>query len=258
MYAIDLRGQHGLVMGVANHRSLAWAIARQLDQAGARLCVTWASERLRPAVEELAASLHNAFTMQCDVTRDEMIDDVVQRIGSRWGSLELLVHGIAYARREDLEGDFVATPRAGFQLALEVSAYSLLNVLNRALPLLARNGASVVTLTYFASERAVPSYNVMGSAKAVLEQSVRQLAYELGPKHVRVNALSPGPVSTLAARGIHGFTDMLKEHARMAPLGRNITPDDVGKAALFLLSDLASGVTGETLYVDAGYHIMGW
>lgn len=258
MYAIDLRGQHGLVMGVANHRSLAWAIARQLDGAGARLCVTWAHERLRPAAEELVATLHNAFTMQCDVTRDDMIDAVAERLGARWGSLELLVHGIAYARREDLEGDFVATPRAGFQLALDVSAYSLLNVVHRALPLLTRNGASVVTLTYFASERAVPHYNVMGSAKAVLEQSVRQLAYELGPKRVRVNAISPGPVSTLAARGIHGFTDMLKEHARMAPLGRNITQDEVGKAALFLLSDLASGVTGETLYVDAGYHIMGW
>ena len=157
----------------------------------------------------------------------------------------MLVHGIAFARKEDLEGEFVATPREGFQLALDVSAYSLLNVTNRMLPLLEKNGASIVTLSYLAAERAVPSYNVMGSAKAVLEQSVRQLAYELGPKNIRVNAISAGPVSTLAARGIHGFTDMLKKHAEKAPLKRNITKDEVGKAGLFLLSDLASGITGE-------------
>ena len=178
--------------------------------------------------------------------------------GGRWGSIEMLVHGIAYARKEDLEGAFVATPREGFQLALDVSAYSLINVIHRTLPLLQKNGASVVTLTYFASERAVPSYNVMGSAKAVLEQSVRQLSFELGSKNIRVNALSAGPVSTLAARGIHGFTDMLKEHSHMAPLKRNITKEEVGTAALFLLSELASGITGTTLYVDAGYHVMGW
>jgi enoyl-[acyl-carrier protein] reductase I len=159
---------------------------------------------------------------------------------------------------EDLGREFVATPREGFQMALDISAYSLLNVTNRVRPLLENNGASIVTLSYLAAERVVPSYNVMGSAKAVLEQSVRQLAYELGPKNVRVNAISAGPVNTLAARGIHGFTDMLKKHAERAPLKRNITKEEVGKAGLFLLSDLASGITGEVLYVDAGYHIMGW
>ena len=258
MVTIDLSGRHALVMGVANHRSLSWAIAQQLHQAGARLCLTYAGERLRASVDELAATLPGTLTLECDVTRDETIDAVAQRLTSEFGALESLVHGIAFARKEDLEGSFVATPRDGFMSALDVSAYSLLNVTNRVLPLLEKNGAGIVTLSYLAAERAVPSYNVMGSAKAVLEQSVRQLAYELGPSNVRVNAISAGPVSTLAARGIHGFTGMLKQHAERAALKRNITKEEVGRAALFLLSDLASGVTGEVLYVDAGYHIMGW
>jgi len=258
MVSIDLKGRSALVMGVANHRSLAWAIAQALHQAGARLCLTYAGERLKDMVGELAATLPGTLLLECDVTRDASIDAVRSRLESEWGAIEALVHGIAFARKEDLEGAFVATPREGFQLALDVSAYSLLNVTNRMLPLLEKNGAAIVTLSYLAAERAVPSYNVMGSAKAVLEQMVRQLAFELGPKNVRVNALSAGPVSTLAARGIHGFTDMLKKHAEKAPLRRNITKEEVGKAALFLLSDLSSGITGETLYVDAGYRIMGW
>ncbi len=258
MYAIDLSGKHALVMGVANHRSLAWAVAQCLHRAGASLCLTYAGERLKSMVEELAATLPGVQVLECDVTRDETIDAVARHLASDWGSIEALVHGIAFARKEDLEGEFVATPREGFQIALDVSAYSLINVTHRVRTLLEKNGASIVTLSYLAAERAVPSYNVMGSAKAVLEQSVRQLAYELGPKNVRVNAISAGPVSTLAARGIHGFTEMLKKHAEKAPLKRNITKDEVGKAALFLLSELASGVTGEVLYVDAGYHIMGW
>jgi enoyl-[acyl-carrier protein] reductase I len=258
MVSIDLNGKGALVMGVANHRSLSWAIAQSLHAAGAKLCMTYAGERLKDMVGELAATLPGTIVLGCDVTDDASIDAVRDRLASEWGSVEALVHGIAFARKEDLEGAFVATPREGFQLALEVSAYSLLNVTNRMLPLLEKNGASIVTLSYLAAERAVPSYNVMGSAKAVLEQSVRQLAFELGPKNVRINALSAGPVSTLAARGIHGFTDMLKKHAEKAPLKRNITKEEVGKAGLFLLSDLSSGITGETLYVDAGYHIMGW
>jgi enoyl-[acyl-carrier protein] reductase I len=258
MVSIDLTGKGALVMGVANHRSLSWAIAQSLHQAGAKVCLTYAGERLKGMVGELAATLAGAITMECDVANDATIDAVRRRLESDWGSIEVLVHGIAFARKEDLEGQFVATPREGFQLALEVSAYSLINVTNRMLPLLEKNGASIVTLSYLAAERAVPSYNVMGSAKAVLEQSVRQLAFELGPKNIRINALSAGPVSTLAARGIHGFTDMLKKHAEKAPLKRNITKEEVGKAGLFLLSDLSSGITGETLYVDAGYHIMGW
>jgi enoyl-[acyl-carrier protein] reductase I len=258
MYTIDLTNRHALVMGVANHRSLSWAIAQSLAQAGATLCLTYAGERLKSTVEELAATIPGTLVLECDVTNDASIDAVVERLGSEWGSVEMLVHGIAFARKEDLEGTFVGTSREGFQLALEVSAYSLLNVTNRLMPLLEKNGASLVTLSYLAAERAVPSYNVMGSAKAVLEQSVRQLAYELGAKNIRVNAISAGPVSTLAARGIHGFTDMLKKHAEKAPLKRNITKDEVGKAGLFLLSDLGSGITGEVLMVDAGYSIMAW
>ena len=258
MYAIDLSGKHALVMGVANHRSLSWAIAQSLHKAGAHLCLTYAGERLKSMVEELAATVPGTLMLECDVTRDETIDAVAKRLAEAWGSIEALVHGIAFARKEDLEGEFVATPREGFQMALDISAYSLINVTHRVRPLLEKNGASIVTLSYLAAERVVPSYNVMGSAKAVLEQSVRQLAYELGPQNVRVNAISAGPVNTLAARGIHGFTDMLKKHAERAPLKRNITKDEVGKAGLFLLSDLASGITGEVLYVDAGYHIMGW
>lgn len=258
MYTIDLTGKHALVMGVANHRSLSWAIAQQLHQAGAALCLTYQGERLKSMVEELAAKAPGTLVLECDVTKDESIDAVAAELTRTWGSIEALVHGIAFARKEDLEGEFVATPREGFQMALDVSAYSLINVTNRMRALLEKNGAGIVTLSYLAAERAVPSYNVMGSAKAVLEQSVRQLAYELGPRNVRINAISAGPVSTLAARGIHGFTGMLKAHAEKAPLKRNITKEEVGKAGLFLLSDLSSGITGEVLYVDAGYHIMGW
>jgi enoyl-[acyl-carrier protein] reductase I len=256
MYPIDLTGRHALVLGVANHRSLAWAIAQSLHQAGAKICMTYASERLKSTVEELAAPI-GALVLECDVSQDAHIDAVVQRLTSEWGSCEMFVHGVAFARKEDLEGSFVSTPREGFQLALEVSAYSFINVTNRLQPLLVKNGASLVTLSYLAALRAVKNYNVMGSAKAVLEQATRQMALELGPQKVRVNAISAGPVSTLAARGIRGFTDMLKEHGAAAPLARNITKEEVAAAALFLLSDMGSGITGTTLYVDAGWHILG-
>jgi enoyl-[acyl-carrier protein] reductase I len=205
----------------------------------------------------LAATLPGTLVLPCDVTDDAQIDAVAKTLGERWGSVEMLVHGVAFAKKEDLEGSFVATSRDGFRLTLEVSAYSLLNVTHRILPLLEKNGGSIVSLTYLAAERAVPNYNVMGSAKAVLEQITRQMAWELGPKRIRVNAVSAGPVQTLAARGVRGFTGMYKEHAERAALKRNITQEEVGKASLFLLSDLASGMTGEVLYVDAGYRIMG-
>jgi enoyl-[acyl-carrier protein] reductase I len=258
MVTIDLTGKHALVMGVANHRSLSWAIADKLHQAGADLCLTYANERFKGMVEEVVADRPRVTLLECDVTKDEQIDAVTQRLTSEWGAVEMLVHGMAFARREDLEGMFVATPREGFQLALEVSAYSLLNVTNRMLPLLEKQGASVVSLTYLAAERAVPGYNVMGSAKAVLEQATRQLALELGPKSIRINAISAGPVSTLAARGIRGFTDMLKKHAERSPLRRNITKEEVGNAGLFLLSEMGSGITGEVMMVDAGYSVVAW
>jgi enoyl-[acyl-carrier protein] reductase I len=214
MVSIDLKGKHALVMGVANHRSLSWAIAQQLHAAGAALCLTYAGERLKSMVEELAATAPGALVLECDVTRDDTIDAVSARLGAEWGSIEALVHGIAFARKEDLEGEFVATPREGFQMALDVSAYSLLNVTNRMRPLLEKNGASIVTLSYLAAERAVPSYNVMGSAKAVLEQSVRQLAYELGPKNVRINALSAGPVSCSSVTSSHRRRKALRQVPR--------------------------------------------
>ena len=257
MYTLDLTPRHALVLGVANHRSLAWAIAQQLHVAGASLCLTYAGDRLKGGVEELAATIPGTIVLPCDVTDDAQIDAVAKTLHERWGSIEILVHGVAFANKEDLEGSFVATSREGFRLALEVSAYSLVNVTHRVLPLLAKHGAAIVSLSYLAAERAVPSYNVMGSAKAVLEQATRQMAYELGPQGIRVNAVSAGPVNTLAARGIRGFTGMHKSHAEKAALKRNITQEEVGKAALFLLSDMASGVTGEVLYVDAGYRIMG-
>ena len=257
MYPVDLRGKHALVMGVANHRSLSWAIAQCLSQAGAELCLTYGGERLKADVEELAAKLPGSITANCDVTKDDEIDAVASMLGERWGSLEILAHGVAFARKEDLEAGFVKTTRSGFQLALDISAYSFINITSRMLPLLEKNGASVITLTYLAAQRAIPHYNVMGSAKAVLEQATRQMAFELGPKNIRVNALSAGPVNTLAARGIHGFTDMLKEHGAASPIQRNITKEEVGTTALFLLSDMASGITGTTLFVDGGWHIMG-
>lgn len=256
MYGIDLTGRHALVMGVANHRSLAWGIAQKLHEAGAKLCLTCASDRLRSGVDELAQTV-GALVLPCDVTHDEEIDAVAKRLESEWGSCEVLVHGVAFARKEDLEGSFVATPREGFQLALEVSAYSFINVTNRMLPLLEKNGASLVTLSYLAALRAVPNYNVMGSAKAALEHATRQLAYELGPMNIRVNTISAGPIPTLSARGISGFTHMATHHKKTAPLKRNIEPREVGDAALFLCSPLASGITGATLYVDNGYNIMG-
>ncbi len=257
MYGIDLAGKHALVMGVANHRSLSWAIALQLHQAGARLCLTYPNDRMKGLLEKTAADLPDALLLECDVTRDETIDAMVERLGAEWGSIEMMVHGVAFASKEDLEGAFVSTSRAGYQLTLDVSAYSLLNVTNRALPLLEKGEAAVVTLTYLAAERAVPSYNIMGTAKAALEQSVRQLALELGPRKIRVNAISAGPVSTLAARGIHGFVGMLNSHAEKAPLKRNVTQEEVGSAGLFLLSPMSSGITGEIMYVDGGYNIVG-
>lgn len=257
MIPIDLSGKHALVLGVANHRSIAWAIAQKVHAAGASMCLTYANERMRAGVEELAATLPGVFTMECDVTNDAHIDAVMQTLTDRWGSLEYLVHGVAYANKDDLEGTFVATSRDGFRLALEVSAYSLLNITNRALPLLEKHGASIISMSFLAAERAVPAYNVMGSAKAVLEQSTRQLAYELGPRNIRVNAVSAGPLNTLAARGISGLTGKLKQHADRAALRRNITKEEVGNAGLFLLCDLSSGITGEVIYVDAGYRMMG-
>ena len=268
MIALDLSGRNGIVFGVANKRSLAWGIAERLGEAGMRLAFTYQGERLKEGVEELAASVPRSLVLPCDVTRDDEVAAAFDVVKSDMGRLDVLVHSIAFANRDDLTGNFRDTSREGWRVALEVSAHSLLVLMKHATPLMAapegdpesegRRGGSVVALTYVAAERAVPNYNVMGSAKAALEHAVRQLAFELGPMAIRVNAISAGPISTLSARGVSHFTEMLKHHREKACLRRNVTQREVGDAALFLLSDLGAGVTGETLHVDAGYSIVGW
>jgi enoyl-[acyl-carrier protein] reductase I len=257
MRTIDLSGKTALVLGVANQRSLAWAIAEALGQAGCRLALTYQGERLKENVTELAAKHADALVLPCDVTSDAEIDATFAEVERGLGRLDVLIHSVAFARREDLEGEFRKTSREGWHTALDISAYSLVALANRAAPLMEKEGGSIVALTFQASQWVFPNYNVMGSAKAALENAVRQLAYELGGTNVRVNAISAGPVPTLSARGISGFTSMTSHHREMAPLRRNIEAREVGDAALFLCSDLASGITGTTLFVDAGYHIMG-
>jgi enoyl-[acyl-carrier protein] reductase I len=244
------------IFGVANERSIAWGIAEAMHRHGARLAFSYAGEVLEKRVRPLAESVNADLIVSCDVTDDAQIDAAFQQISSKWGGLDVLVHAIAFANREDLEGRFVDTSRKGFGLALDVSAYSLVALARAAAPLMT-NGGSVITLTYYGAEKVVPSYNVMGVAKAALEASVRYLAADLGPQQIRVNAISAGPIKTLAASGIKGFKGMLHIVEERAPLRRNVTQDDVGNTALFLCSDLASGVTGETVFVDAGYNILG-
>ena len=256
VYPIDLSGKNVLVFGVANQRSIAWSIAQTLAQAGARLALTYQGERLREGVAKLAGELADSVLLPCDVSDDEAIQSVFEQLGTSMGQLDVVVHSVAFAAREELQGDFSKTSREGFRIALDISAYSLIPIASHAAPLMAQGGA-ILTMTFHASEKVYPGYNIMGTAKAALENEVRQLAAELGQQNVRVNALSAGPLDTLAARGIGGFLDMKRVHAERAPLRRNITHDEVAQAALFLCSDLSSGVTGSVLPVDAGYHIMG-
>src|SRR5881392_144838 len=252
-------GKRGLVLGVANKRSIAWAIARELAAGGASLAFTYQGERIEPTVRELAASVDSPLVTECDVRSDDDVARVFGEVGERFGGgLDLVVHSVAFAAAEDLEGRFTDTPRDRFWLALDVSAYSLVACARAAEPLMeAAGGGSIVTMTYLGGERAVPHYNVMGVAKATLDSSVRYLAWDLGAKNVRVNAISAGPVRTLAARSIAGFPTMEAIVEERAPLHRHIDADDVGAAAAFLLSDEARNVTATTLYVDSGYHSMG-
>jgi enoyl-[acyl-carrier protein] reductase I len=252
-------GKRGLVLGVANRRSIAWAIARRLAAEGAELAFTFQGERIEPGVRELAATVDSPLVTGCDVRSDEDVARVIAEVGSAFdGKLDVLVHSVAFAAAEDLEGRFTDTPRERFWLALDVSAYSLVGVTRAAEPLLEAAGAgSVLTMTYLGGERAVPHYNVMGVAKAALDASVRYLAWDLGSKNIRVNAISAGPVRTLAARSIAGFPTMEAIVEERAPLRRHIDADDVGAAAAYLLSDDARNVSGTTLYVDSGYHAMG-
>jgi enoyl-[acyl-carrier protein] reductase I len=253
-----LEGKTGIVFGVANKRSIAWAIAQMLSREGMRLAFTYQGERLKENVEELCATRPDSLILPCDVTVDAEVDAVFKEVGEKFGGLDALVHSVAFAPREDLEGDFVNTSREGFKMAHDISAYSLVGLTRAALPLFEKSGGgAVLAMTYYGAEKAVEGYNLMGVAKASLEASVRYLAANLGPKNVRVNAISAGPVNTLAARGIKGFTGMLKHHAERAPLRRNVELEEIANAALFLLSSMSAGITGEVLFVDGGYNIIG-
>jgi enoyl-[acyl-carrier protein] reductase I len=255
---VNLAGKHGLIVGVANKRSIAWAIAQAASNAGARLALTYQGERLEENVRELASGLTDPLILPCDVSDDAQIARVFEEIDRSFGGLDFLVHGAAFAPREELSNPFVQTTRDGFRMALDVSAYSLIALTRGALPLMERRGGgSVVTLTYLGSDRVFPNYNVMGVAKAALESTVRYLAADLGPKNVRVNAISAGPIKTLAAAGISGFTGILQLYRDRAPLRRTVETSEVADAALFLLSDAGRAVTAEVLMVDAGYHAMG-
>jgi enoyl-[acyl-carrier protein] reductase I len=252
-------GKRGLVLGVANKRSIAWAIARRLAEEGAQLAFTYQGERIEKGVRELAESVSSPLVTECDVRSDGDVDRLFAEVGETFGGeLDLLVHSVAFAAAEDLEGRFTDTPRDRFWLALDVSAYSLVACARAAEPLMeAAGGGAIMTMTYLGGVRAVPHYNVMGVAKAALDASVRYLAWDLGPKEIRVNAVSAGPVRTLSARSIHGFPTMEAIVEERSPLRRNIEADDVAAAAAYLLSDEARNVSGTTLYVDSGYHAMG-
>jgi enoyl-[acyl-carrier protein] reductase I len=256
----DLSGKFGLVVGVANKRSIAWSIAQVLAQAGARLALTYPSDRLEPNVRDLAATLpNNPLVLPCDVTSDEQIAALARSLDQEFGGLDCVVHSVAFAQSEDLAAPFSQTSRDGFRIALDVSAYSLVALARETRPLMVRRGGgSILTLTYLGSERVFKNYNVMGVAKAALESSVRYLAAELGADNIRVNAISAGPIKTLAAKGISGFSSILDVYRERAPLKRNVETQEVADAALFLLGPAGRGVTAEILMVDAGFSAMGF
>ncbi len=252
-----LEGRTAVVFGVANKRSIAWAIAQSLQSAGAQLVLTYQNERIEQECRDLIDGLPNANAFQCDVSRDEEIRTLFSQLQERYGKLHVLVHSIAYAPPDELKREFLQTSREGFRITHDVSVYSLVALARAAAPLMTEGG-SIMTMTYYGAEKVVPRYNVMGVAKAALEASVRYLAFDMGKQKVRVNAISAGPIQTLAARGISGLGEMLKSHADRAPLGRNIEVNEVARTALFLASDLSTGITGEVIYVDCGYNIMGF
>jgi enoyl-[acyl-carrier protein] reductase I len=256
---LNLTGKHALVTGIANNRSIAWGIAQQLHQAGATLGITYLPDdkgRLEKKVADLVEPLQPSLFLPCDVQNDMQIAAMFEQVQQQWGKLDILIHCLAFANREDLSGSFVETSRAGFQLSLDVSAYSLIALCAGAKPLMTEGG-SVVTLTYLGGVRVIPNYNVMGIAKAALEMNVRYLASDLGPQNIRVNGISAGPIRTLASSAVGGILDMIHHVEKVAPLRRTVTQTEVGNTAAFLCSDLASGITGQILYVDAGYEVMG-
>jgi enoyl-[acyl-carrier protein] reductase I len=252
-----LEGKTSLVLGVANKRSLAWGCARSLANAGMRVALTYASERLEKNVRDLAKELPGSICVPCDVTRPEEIDSAFETVGAEFGGLDALVHAIAFAKREELQGNFFETTKEGYMLAHEVSAYSLTAVARRALPLMKGREGSIVTLSYLGSERVIPNYNIMGIAKAALEASVRYLAADLGPRGIRVNAISAGPIKTLSSSGVGNFSELLASIEGKAPLRRNVTSEEVGDTCQFLCGPQSRGITGSVIFVDAGFHIMG-
>ena len=254
---INLAGKTAVVFGLANKRSIAWGIAQQLHRAGATLAICYQNERMKLEAQALIDDLPGASGFQCDVSSDEQIDALFTALKGKYGKLDVLVHAVAFAPAADLRGEFILTSREGFRVAMDVSVYSLIAVSRGAAPLMTEGG-SIMTLSFYAAEKVVPNYNVMAIAKAGLECTVRYLASNLGPKNIRVNAISAGPIKTLAARGVGDLSEMLKSHSDRAPLHRNVDQLEVGGAALFLASDLSSAITGETLYVDCGYNIMGF
>jgi enoyl-[acyl-carrier protein] reductase I len=252
-----LDGKHGLVLGIANKRSIAWGIAQAAHREGARLAVTYQGERLEKNVRELAEGLRDPLLLPCDVSRDEDLKAVAAAVSREFGGLDFVVHAVAFALREELDGEFVNTSREGYRVAQDISSYSLTALARETAPLMEGRGGSIVTLSYLGGERVVPHYNVMGVAKAALEMSVRYLAADLGPRGIRVNAISAGPIKTLAAAGVHGLSKMLEYHRTHAPLRKNTEQDEVGDAGLFLVSGLSRGITGEVIHVDGGFHVMG-
>src|SRR5215831_1845593 len=252
-----LNGKRGVVFGVANKRSLAWAIARRASEQGASLALTYQGERIEENVRELAEGLNDPLILPCDVSKDQELDAAFAAIKDRFGGLDFLVHAVAFARKEELEGEYLNTSREGYRLAQEISSYSLCAMARLAAPLMEGHPSSILALTYLGGERVVPHYNVMGVAKAALDMSVRYLAADLGPKGIRVNAISAGPIKTLAASGVHGISKMLEYHRTHAPLRKNTEQEEVGDAALFLVSPLSRGITGEVMHVDGGFHVMG-
>ena len=251
-----LEGKRGLILGVANKRSIAWGIAQSVSREGARLALTYQGERLEENVRELAASLEDPVILPCDVAKDDDLAALAAGVQKQLGGLDFVVHAVAYALREELDGEFLNTSREGYRIAQDISSYSLTALCRAVVPLMP-NGGSIVTLTYLGGERVVPHYNVMGVAKAALEMSVRYLAADLGPKGIRVNAISAGPIKTLAASGVHGLSKMLEYHRTHAPLRKNTEQEEVGDTGLFLVSALSRGVTGEVIHVDGGFHVMG-
>src|SRR5258707_9526290 len=252
-----LKNKNGIILGVANKLSIAWATAQVLHEAGARLAFTYQGDRLKENVEELTSeAMPGSLLLPCDVSKPEEVEETFKRVGEEFGRLDFLIHSIAYAPREALSGEFVDTSREAFLTALEISTYSLPQLARAATPLMTEGG-SIVNMSYYGAEKVVAGYNVMGVAKAALEASTRYLANDLGPRNIRINAISAGPIQTLSARGVSDFGTMLKHHAERAPLRRNVEAREVGNAAAFLCSPLSSGITGEVIHVDCGYSIMG-